>query len=187
MLQIMTDLISKLLDVGLFQFGAFTVNGVVQPFVHHLEMLPAYPILLSAVGSTIATHLKDRSSSHVLCAPDAISLGTVVSLELSKSLVFPNADGTVLIGAHDIGHPTVLVINQWRGDAPMLQLIRTAHRTGLQVEYIVSVVDGVAVALPEGVQAAFELIHVAQVVEVAETTQRIPAGQANAVRRWITQ
>lgn len=171
-------MIDLLLRNGLLQFGLF--DDV--PFKLNLDLLPSYPQVLRELVAGMMPLVDIGQYERLLCAPDAVPLGVLISQQAGIPLVYSLGSERPaafdLVGAYDVGHPTLLVANQWpvAGNLPM-----KAERVGLRVGSVLTVVDyGWADDLH-----VHALLRLPDVIAALEDTGRIPPGQADAVRRWL--
>ncbi len=172
------------MDAGLLQFGWFDAGA---PFKLHLDMLPAYPDVLKAVATTAKPFAQDMS--RLVCLADALPLGVALSLETNIPLVYSRGSESEavhdLVGAYDIGHPALLVLNQLtQNDSQSItDLALGAHRVGLDIRQTVAIIA--VDTQPDANHSA--LLNLADVVETLTQAGRVPAGQAQAVKSWLLQ
>lgn len=178
----MTPLLDQLLDAGLLQFGMFVSNGKSVPIQFHLDMLASYPDVLEAVATALRPQLP--IVERLLCTVDALPLGVALALKLSVPLVYSKgSDGEMvhdLVGAYDIGHPTLLVTNVI-GANNYSRLLADAKRVGLSVTHIAGIIElGVPSVLPK-----ISFLKLYDTVELLGEQGRLPTGQVNAVKAWL--
>lgn len=163
-------LINQLYTAGLIQFGLFEN----QPFRLNLQLLPSYPHILKSVADSLSERINTEEFEKVVCPPDAVALTTLVSQKTGLSMVYsqgrrgsPVHD---LVGAYDVGHPTLMIVNVWNGDR---NLIDRAARVGLDIDKVISIIS-----LVEGAESLLNLREIMNEVD-------LPSGQANAVHGWL--
>lgn len=182
------ELIEHLLDAGLIQFGAFYTDRLVKPVALHLEMLSSYPDALSEAADRVSALLSHEAQvDRLLCSVDAMGLATATALKMNKPLVYvwEQRGETTLIGAYDIGHPTALILNHNADLSAAQRLIHSAKRVGLDVVIIATLVGVRTLEKLDAAncRAVFPLVDA---VSRAESERRIPPGQGEAARRWLT-
>ncbi|MGQ9909602.1 MAG: hypothetical protein ACUVS2_12270 [Candidatus Flexifilum sp.] len=178
----MSDLLYALHAARLIQFGQFWVKDKIEPVRFELALLASYPDLLLRITDEIALPPAER----LLCTGDALALGVSLSVKHGIPLVYScagsgDAGSPELIGAYDIGHPTVLVINVLDRNPGLRALIAHARQVGLQVNAIVAVLDAGCGTIDLPVSAVFQLndvIH--KLVQAGE----LPKKQADLVLEW---
>ena len=142
----MSALLEMVVDAGLVLEGDYArPDGSRRSYLLRLDLLAAYPRLLDSCASAIVSGMDYRRYSRLLCPLDALPLGTAVALHTGLPLVYsrgtqeaPVAD---LVGAYDIGHKTLLVLNDSAWDDPTSTLLRRARSVGLDVCDAVALVD----------------------------------------------
>lgn len=181
----MTSLTTLLVQTGLIQFGSFILAGQERPVLFSLDMLPSYPDVLRAVTDALAPFV--AGVDHLVCTPEAIPVAVALSLHTGVPLVYSRGRGEEpvndLVGAYDIGHPAVLITTVYGVDSDVNRLAASAGRVGLDVRQIVAVVG---VATERRDSPIHALIRLADVVTELESSGVIPAGQAEAVRQWLS-
>lgn len=139
-------LTEMVVDAGLLLGGDYAqADGSRRPYSLRLDLLGSYPRLLDAVASVIAPLVGSGTYSRLLCPLDAVPLGTAVALRTGLPLVYsrgthesPVAD---LVGAYDIGHKTLLLLNDNALDDSIATLVRRARGVGLDVDGMIALVD----------------------------------------------
>lgn len=178
----MNALLRAIFDARLIQFGMFRESTGLAPVRFGFEMLASYPDLLRRIARSVPTPHSER----LLCTHDALPVGIALSLEQGIPLVYPQfvADHWDLVGAYDIGHPTVLVTNVRGVDEPVSRLITQAHRVGLHVTSMTAIVDTGHSTLPQPATCLFAL---EDIVRELVGEGELPEGQAKAVRDWSAE
>jgi hypothetical protein len=175
-----------LVESGLLLFGWFNTEaekGI--PFRLHLDMLPAYPDVLKAFAAAAKEHTHDVS--RLVCLGDSLPFGVALSLETGIPLVYSRGSERDavhdLVGAYDIGHPAVLVANSWTDSQTTHQFIYNARKVGLDIQRAVALLE--IHPLRVSGLTAFRMLTLSEVVNTLEKENRLPAGQAAAVRQWL--
>lgn len=165
-------LIKQLYTAGLIQFGLFDD----QPFRLNLQLLPSYPNILKNVADALSERINSDAFEKVVCPLDTVALTTLVSQKTGLSMVYSQGRGGSpvhdLVGAYDVGHHTLMIVNVWNGDH---DLIDRAARVGLDIDQVMSVIS-----LIEGAES---LLNFREIMDDVD----LPSGQANAVHRWLDQ
>jgi len=142
---VINPLAQRLLDVGLIQFGWFQHGKTTLPFSLNLDMLASYPAILEQAASEAQTLLSSLNVTRLLATTDAVPFGVAVSLRTGIPLVYSRGAGEApvfdLIGAYDIGHPSMLLTNSSGWNAPPTELIKGARRVGLEVHTLVTLLE----------------------------------------------
>lgn len=178
----MNTLLRAICNARLIQFGLFREATGPTPVRFGFEMLASYPDLLLRIAQTVPT----PDSERLLCTYDALPFAIALSLERNIPLVYPQyvADHWDLVGAYDIGHPTVLVTNVRGFDEPVSSLIAQARRVGLHVTSMTAIVDTGRSTIAQDVTSLFTLEEIVR--ELTEAGE-LPVGQAKAVRDWSAE
>jgi hypothetical protein len=178
-----------LLDAGLLQFGRFGDNGI--PFRLSLELLPSYPDILEQIASRAAETLADLSVDRLMCLANTVPFGMALSLKTGLPLVYSreanDQPGYNLVGAYDIGHPTVLLANTTTDVNGKSPLLSQARRTGLEIHTLLTIVDvGFSDStVPENGITTRTLLHVSSMVDRLIEQDLLPPGQAQTIRAWL--
>lgn len=182
----MSDLLDLLLDAGLIQFGWFEPGGA--PFKLSLEMLPAYPDVLKAVAAEARPFLAQAPCDRLVCLPDSLPLGIALSLETGIPLVYSRGSGEAavydLVGAYDIGHPALLLVNTLDAAQDLSQFVGGAHRVGLNILQAVAVVN-LGRLPPPADFAVRALLHLPDAVHHLAGNGRLPVRHAQVVLNFL--
>ncbi len=170
-----------LLDCGLLQFGRFGDA----PLCFHCGLLPSFPQLLQELAVLAAAQVS--GVDRLLAAPDALALGTALALQTGVPLVYSRGthDATVsdLVGAYDIGHPTLLLCCEINEESELLELARRAQTVGLEVKAALLLLGDGRHCL--GHLPLVSLFSLPELVDQLVADGALPAGQAALVRRWL--
>jgi hypothetical protein len=174
----------NLVQTGMLQFGYFVDGEEISPYLLRLEMLPAYPavmqhILYLAVQALPAGHY-DRLVAHC----DAIPLGTALALQTGIPLVYSrgNGEGAAfdLVGAYDVGHPALLVVNSIQSE--MSRLVAQCRGVGLEISAILELVS--LGKMLEGIPT-YSVTSLKALIHELRLNKAVPEKQAEAVLATI--
>ncbi len=183
----MNPLAQLLLDAGLIQFGWFQHQAATLPFALSLEILASYPDILDQAAREAQAFISTLHVTRLLCTPDAIPFGAAVSLRTGIPLVYSRGAGEApvfdLIGAYDIGHPTLLLTNSLGWNDSPAGLVNGARRVGLEVHSAITILE----TRPELLDfTVIPLLRLMDVVHELEAVEPLPAQHAQAILRTIT-
>jgi hypothetical protein len=169
----------ELSAAGIVQFGYF--DG--QPFRLNLSMLPAYPVLLAQIAEALDALRPPTMIDRLLTDALSVSLGVLLSVRCSVPLVYSRGTDESgvrdLVGAYDVGHPTLLVVHEWWGGASQRAFIEKAERVGLEVKVVLALIDFTSTG------EVASLFTFDALLETLQASGRLPAGQVAAVRAWL--
>lgn len=170
---------------GLLQFGRFqdTLSQRVRRYRLQLDMLAAYPTFFRATRDALLGQLPEETSERLVADRGAAVLAGSMSEKLGISLVYSRGCGEApaldLIGAYDVGHPTVAIVNT---DRELPDFLVRCDRVGLSVHTVLVLVRVTNREYTTEVRAMHSLDEmVGQLVESGD----IPAGMGEAVRAEI--
>ncbi len=170
-----------LLECGLLQFGLFGKD----PLCFHHGLLPSFPELLQELALLAATHV--TGVDRLLAAPGALAWGTAVALATNLPLVYSRGGDEAsvydLVGAYDIGHPTLLLTCDLNDESDLLALVKRAHTVGLEVKAAVVMLGDGHDSL--GSIPLTSLFSLPQVVTQLVDEGTLPAGHGTKVQRWL--
>ena len=182
----MNPLARRLLDAGLIQFGWFQHGETTLPFSLGLDMLASYPDILDQAAGEAQIVLSSLNATRLLATPDALPFGVAVSLCTGIPLVYSRGAGETpvfdLIGAYDIGHPTVLLTNSIGWNDPPTELVKGARRVGLEVHTAITILEA------QPISADFSVIPLLSLTDIArnlEAKGQLPAAHAQAVLQTL--
>jgi hypothetical protein len=134
---------SALIETGILQFGFFADGEATKLYRLSLHTLPAYPQLMQQLIYLAVQALPEGHFDRLVAHSDAIPLGTVLALHTGIPLVYSRGKGEGaaldLVGAYDVGHPALLVVNSIRPD--ISHLIAQCRGVGLEIESILELVS----------------------------------------------
>lgn len=165
----------SLLDCGLLQFGLFGDA----PLAWNVDMLPSFPGLLRALACLSEAYVK--GVDRMLAAPGALVWGSAVALQCDVPLV--HCRGEELVGAFDIGHPTLLLDVGMDGGPDLRQLARRAGQVGLEV-VAVHMLLGPGSDEP-GDLPTTALFDLSELVGQLVAEGALPPGHGERVQRWL--
>lgn len=176
----MYDLIRLFLDTGLLQFGSFDRI----PFRWNFEYLPSYPNVLVEIAERLEPQL--QPADHLVSAPSMLPFALALSLKTGIPLAYGIGDADnkpTIVGAYDIGHPAILVMEVIEDEQAVIEYVRYAGRVGLDIVQVVTIIR-------VGRLERLDLPHTALLdmeSVVLELYQRshITAFQHETIRRWL--
>ncbi len=128
----------ELLDNGLVQFGMFGADEA--PCLIQVGLLPSYPSLLQTLAKGMSALIPPNTERLLAVASayaPALALSLASGVPMVYSLGTDGAGATDIIGAYDVGHPTGLIVDVWRGEDAILPLIDKAERVGLRIQGVI--------------------------------------------------
>ena len=179
------DLVDHFLDAGILQFGLFGTDEA--PFKLNLQLLPAYPGILEQIAAEAQTDFQDLSINRLVCAADALPFGVAASLKTGIPLVY-SLGSTLpgvhdLVGAYDVGHPVLLLVNTWTANSEVTSLIDKAGTVGLKIITVLAIMD--CGGKPPGDIEGRALMKLTDVVARLADEGKLPPGQGQTVIDWL--
>ncbi|MCY3946392.1 MAG: hypothetical protein OXF44_08930 [Anaerolineaceae bacterium] len=171
----MTSIGRELTDCGLLQFGLIGRD----PWRLHIDLLPSYPELLHKLATLAEVYVE--GVDRLLAANGAMAWGSALALRRGIPLVYCRGDE--LVGAYDIGHPTLLLASGQETDAELLALVERAARVGLQVCVMVALLDSGRDCLAQ--VPVHSLVNLEDLVQQRVSEGSLPAGQGRLIKRWL--
>jgi hypothetical protein len=179
-------LVEALIENGLLQFGQFQVDGEMHPVAIKLDLLASYPDALKLIRDKFLTHVPRVRFDRILCPLDALPLAVAVELELQIPVVYSRkrSEAAVfdLVGAYDIGHPTLVIANY--ADSDLMTLIDQAERVGLRLSVVWTVIE-LAQVIPD--VETHCLLTLNAILDDPSVQSRFARGQIDAVRAWLSE
>jgi orotate phosphoribosyltransferase len=171
-----------LLDAGLIQFGWFRRGDTTLPFSINLDMLASYPGILNQAAEAAQEITEAQEVTRLLCTVDAIPFGVAVSQRTGIPLVYSRGVGEApvfdLVGAYDIGHPTLLLTNSVEWNESLFALVKGARQVGLEVHTMVVILE---IHPGESDVAVIPLLRLADVVRDMDAEGQLPQNQVQVV------
>lgn len=181
-------LLAMLLENGLLQFGRFERDGQVAPVLLNLELLPSYPETLHYIAEQAAQKI-GRGFERIVCIADSLSLGTAISLKTNIPLVYSRGKGELpvydLVGAYDVGHPAILVMNTLQSATEIQYFVARAKQVGLHIQQVFAVIDVDKNPSHDAEININVLMQLSEMLDTLEQQKSLAQGQVNAVREWI--
>jgi orotate phosphoribosyltransferase len=181
-------LLMMFLENGLLQFGRFEREGQFVPILLNLELMPSYPETLQYIAGQAAENIGD-SFERIVCTADSLALGTAISLKTNIPLVYSRGKGEIpvhdFVGAYDVGHPALLVMNVLQGATEVEQFIAQAKKVGLHIHQVFAVTDTGKYQLDNTEINVNVLMPLSEIIDASEQQGYLAHGQANAVRDWM--
>jgi hypothetical protein len=172
-------MIDALVENGLLQFGRFEDGDDFKPYSLNLHLLPAYPDVLRHSAAEIAGRIQDID--RIVCEADSVPLGVAVSLQSGIPLIYSNGRNESgvydLVGAYDVGHPAVLVVNILDDTEHLRRLIKKARGVGLEIKMVVAII-GIRIFDDVPTQS---LLNLATVIRLLVDSGDLAAAQGNSV------
>jgi hypothetical protein len=182
------NLLAMLLENGLVQFGRFEHDGKIEPILLNLELLPSYPETLRFVVEQAALKI-EHDIERLVCPSDSLALGIGVSLQKQIPLVYSRGKGELpvhdLVGAYDVGHPAVLVMNLLQDVSEVEHFIAQALKVGLHIHHVFAVLSIGEFEANNKSYTISVLMSLSELVSQIEQQGHVAHGQANAVREWM--
>lgn len=180
----MSNLIDLFIKTGLLQFGWFEPGGT--PFRLNLDMLPAYPDVLKELVLIAKPQAADMS--RLVCTADALPFGVGLSQETNIPLVYSRGSAEApthdLVGAYDIGHPALLLVNTLDNIQNTHKLVMNARNVGLQIHHALAIFNLIPILTPTDITVQ-SLLNLRDVVHMLVNDERLPTGQGKAVLEWL--
>jgi len=175
---------TKLFETGILQFGLFVDQGMQKPYRIRLEILPAYPLLLSEIALEAVACLSYPKIDRLVSQVDCIPFAAILSHQTKISLVYSRGRGESpvhdLVGAYDVGHPACLVVNSITTDSEAL--VEACKNVGLNIHAVLCIIGTGSQLLDMPVK---RILSMKQIIEELLEQSLIPASQAWAVQRYI--
>ncbi|MFH1106509.1 MAG: orotate phosphoribosyltransferase [Candidatus Micrarchaeota archaeon] len=183
-------------DIGAVKFGDFTLkSGMKSPVYLDLRLLASHPDVLRAAAHEIALLLKSIEFDVIAAVPyAAIPIGTAVSLETGKPLVYsrkePKDYGTrkAVEGDFRAGQTAVLLDDLVTTAKSKFEAVTPLKAAGLQVRDVVVLIDREQGGGDELAKAGLRLHAVLSLSGMLSTLRedgRITAAQEKTVLEFI--
>ncbi len=168
-------------DCGLLQFGLIGDA----PLCLRPELLPSYPGLLRQLAEVAVRQVSNVD--RLLAVPDAHAWG--IAAALASGLPLVSSRGTTqapsrdLVGAYDIGHPTLLLVSEVRSASGICDLARRARTVGLELRSVLALLGHGQDQI--GQLPVTALYSLPEVLDELVSAGVLPTGHAQQVRRWL--
>lgn len=172
-------------EAGLIQFGYF--DGA--PIRISLELLPSYPDVLAHLAEEALQPIQAFQPERLVSTLGALPLTTLISHKTQLPVVYSLGTGESpvhdLVGAYDVGHPSILLDLEWQGEIKTTAFMQRAESVGLNIQGVITVLG----IKPKPMRAirAIPLVNLHDFLDSIEQSNMIPRGQAAAVRQWISE
>jgi len=180
----MNNLIKLFIESGMLQFGWFEPGGI--PFRLMLDTLPAYPDTLKEVISAAKSYTANMN--RLVSTHDALPLGVGLSLETNIPLVYSRGSAEApsydLVGAYDINHPTLLLVNTLDNAQNIQKLVTNARSVGLQIHQVLAILKINIPPMPADMRVEY-LLDLRETVTFLVDAGRLPKGHGQAVGDWL--
>lgn len=180
--------IEMLLENGLVQFGRFERDGQFAPILLNLELLPSYPETLRYIVEQAALKI-DGDIERLVCTADSLALGIGISLQTQIPLVYSRGKGELpvhdLVGAYDVGHPAVLVMNFMQDTADVDHFVAQALKVGLHINHVFAVLVNENLYSNDAGYRVSSLLPLLELIQNLVQQGHVSQGQANRVREWM--
>jgi hypothetical protein len=128
--------------------------------------------------------------SRLVTTVDSLPFGVGLSLETGIPLVYSRGSGEApshdLVGAYDIGHPTLLLMNALDGTQNLQKFVANARSVGLQIHHLLTILR-VGEAPTFGDITVQSLLNLHDLVKSLVDAGRLPAGHRQAVLDWVSR
>jgi hypothetical protein len=181
-----------LFKYGLIQFGRFAnPDGTTQPFKLNLDWLSSYPGALEAAAKeiTYGIDLHNIKVERILCPFDTLPLATLVSQKTKIPLVYSRGRGEPpvvdLVGAYDINHPTLFLVNAYLSNQSHTSLLKNADRVGLKTKHAYALVDAGNPTMNGNASVGWaDVLTIDALAELALHRGEIIENMYNIVQQW---
>lgn len=172
-------------EAGLIQFGYF--DGA--PLKMSLELLPSYPDILAHLAEEALQPIQAINPERLVSTLGALPLTTLISHKTQLPIVYSlgTSESPVhdLVGAYDVGHPSILLDLEWQGEIKTTAFMQRAESVGLNIQGVITVLSIRPKPL-RGIRV-IPLVDLHDFLDSIEQSGMIPRGQASAVRQWVSQ
>jgi uridine monophosphate synthetase len=191
-----TDLVLNLYEIGSIQFGNFTMaSGLASPIYIDLRRIIARPLLLKQVAQVYQQQLGPLEFDHLAAVPyGALAIGTAVSLEMNRPLIFPRKEakthgtGRVIEGLFNPGDKAVIIEDLVTKGGSALKAISVLQEAGLTIVDVVVLLDreqGGSEALANQGYRLHAAMGLLELLAILEREQRISETEVKAVRQYL--
>ncbi len=144
-----TELALKLVDIGVLQFGSFTLkSGLQSPFYLDFRRIIGYPYILKAISQRLWALAADLQFDHLCGVPyAALSLSSSMSILLDKPLVIKRKEqkkhGTkkLVEGVFNAGDSCLVIDDVISSGISMIETLEALEQEGLIVRDVLAIID----------------------------------------------
>ena len=144
-----SELIASLYDLGVLQFGQFTLkSGLQSPFYLDFRRIVGRPKILRSISEQLWQLVKEREFEHLCGVPyAALSLGATMSVLFDKPMLVKRkevkAHGTKrkVEGIYQAGQRCVVIDDVISSGISMIETLEVLEQEGLIIEDVVAIVD----------------------------------------------
>jgi hypothetical protein len=152
--------LSQLLTHGILQVGHFPTYPHSRLLRAQFELLVSYPSLLQQMADVVAERISHLPAvDRLVCVADMTPLGVLLSQRLGMPLVYSRGCGgdaiQDLVGAYDVGHPTLLLISAYSHQAEINKFIQRGQSVGLIIGQVLACIA--FEPLPNHIQALYTM------------------------------
>lgn len=191
------ELATTLFDIGAIQFGKYKLyNGRTARLYLDFRLLVSYPEALRKVA--VGYHsILEKLTFDVLAAPPlaGLPIGTAVSLEMNKPLIYPRkiaksyGTGRSIEGVWEVGQTAVLLDDVMQTGESILQAIVSLKAGGIQVHDAVILIDreySESHSMLGEEYKIHSLFKLSQLLEILEENGRISSKQHSKVLKSLS-
>ena len=143
------ELALKLFDLGVLQFGEFTLkSGLQSPFYLDFRRIVAYPDILKSISEQLWKLVEDLKFDHLCGVPyAALSLSSTMAVLHSKSMLVKRKEqkkhGTkkLVEGIYKKGDSCVVIDDVISSGISMIETLEALESEGLKIKHVLSIVD----------------------------------------------
>ena len=176
------QLLIQFIQDGIIQFGLFADHS---PIKFNLDMLPAFPNTLNIVAEQLLS-VNDLSSLEQIIVPrNTLPLGVLLSHKSDIPLVYSDFTGGTpknFIGAFDVGHPTILVVNLLTHVTPIDTIVNSSKKVGLNIVKVLAILR--TKKPPDSIET-MALIEFNEAIDELLNIDALTDGQATAIRNYL--
>lgn len=208
------ELALKLFDLGVLQFGEFTLkSGLQSPFYLDFRRIVAYPEILKSLSEQLWSLVADLDFDHLCGVPyAALSLSSTMAVMHSKSMIVKRKEqkrhGTkrMVEGIYKKDDNCVVIDDVISSGISMKETLEALENEGLKITHVLSIVDrmqGGAVMLEEYGYKVHTVYTIREILEILKEggrinkkqytdtlvfieTNRIDFEQVRERRKWAT-
>ena len=180
----MNTLVDEFVATGLLQFGLFGEDQ--KPFQTHLDLLPSYPQLFKQVVAAALPLV--TGVDRLVCRADSLPFGVAMGLETHIPLVYSRGIQQAavhdLVGAYDIGHPALLIVQELRDPEALSEFIQQAHGVGLVINRVLAVLTTGHAQISQSLEVQ-SLVSLPDILDHLVTVGQLPDGHSQHILNWL--